>query len=118
MKKGIVNFHNETVGVVYQIVGDDDKSKNGYFFEYHKEYVKNPIHGPISQTLPVREEPYRSEENLMPFFDGLIPEGFLLDVALKNWKLNEKDRMELLLSVCGDCIGAVSIKRVESNENK
>ncbi len=55
---------------------------------------------------------------VIPFFDGLIPEGFLLDVALKNWKLSEKDRMELLLSVCGDCIGAVSIKRIESDEIK
>lgn len=118
MKKGIVKFHDVTVGMVYQIIGNDDKNKNGYFFEYSKEYIKNPIHGQISQTLPVREEPYRNEENLIPFFDGLIPEGFLLNVALKNWKLNEKDRMELLLSVCGDCIGAVSIKRIESNESK
>jgi serine/threonine-protein kinase HipA len=118
MKQGQVKFHDTVVGIVYQVIGDNDKDKNGYFFEYNKEYINNPVHGPISQTLPVREEPYRSEENLIPFFDGLIPEGFLLGVALKNWKLNEKDRMELLLSVCGDCIGAVSIKRIVSNESK
>ncbi len=118
MKKGQVKFHDTIVGTVYQVIGEDAKEKNGHFFEYNKEYIKNPIHGPISQTLPIREEPFRNEENLIPFFDGLIPEGFLLDVALKNWKLSEKDRMELLLSVCGDCIGAVSIKRIESDEIK
>ncbi len=118
MKKGQVKFHDTIVGTVYQVIGDDDKDKNGYFFQYNEEYIKNPIHGPISQTLPVRQEPFRNEENLIPFFDGLIPEGFLLDIALKNWKLNEKDRMELLLSVCNDCIGAVSIKKIEDEANK
>ena len=118
MKKGQVIFHDTVVGIVYQIIGDEDPDRNGYFFEYDAAYIKNPIHGPISQTLPVREEPYRNDENLIPFFDGLIPEGFLLDIALKNWKLDEKDRMELLLSVCVDCIGAVSVKRIESHEDQ
>jgi serine/threonine-protein kinase HipA len=50
---------------------------------------------------------------LFPFFDGLIPEGWLLDIAEKNWKLNEKDRMGLLLTFCKNCIGAVSIVAVK-----
>jgi serine/threonine-protein kinase HipA len=114
MKRGKVIFYETPVGIVYQETGNEDRGKNGYFFQYSEEYIKNPVHGPISQTLPVRSEPYRNEEGLLPFFDGLIPEGFLLDIALKNWKLNEKDRMELLLSVCKDCIGAVSIIRDEN----
>jgi serine/threonine-protein kinase HipA len=104
MKKGKVYFHETHVGAVEQ-------NESGYHFTYSEEYVRNPIHGAISQTLPVRSEPYTDEKNMLPFFDGLIPEGFLLDIALKNWKLNEKDRMELLLSVCKDCIGAVSVIR-------
>jgi serine/threonine-protein kinase HipA len=46
---------------------------------------------------------------LFPFFDGLIPEGWLLDIAQKNWKLNPRDRMGLLMACCKDCIGAVSV---------
>ena len=46
---------------------------------------------------------------MIPFFDGLIPEGWLLDIAQKNWKLDPRDRMGLLLTCCKDCIGAVSI---------
>jgi serine/threonine-protein kinase HipA len=118
MKKGQVKLHDTIVGSVYQVIGNEDENKNGYFFEYNDDYIKNPIHGPISQTLPVRKEPFHDKENLIPFFDGLIPEGFLLDIAIKNWKLNEKDRMELLLSVCNDCVGAVSINRIENEESK
>jgi serine/threonine-protein kinase HipA len=46
---------------------------------------------------------------MFPFFDGLIPEGWLLDIATKNWKLNPNDRMGLLMTCCKDCIGAVGI---------
>ncbi len=46
---------------------------------------------------------------MFPFFDGLIPEGWLLDVAVDNWKLKSTDRMGLLLACCKDCIGAVSV---------
>ncbi|MCB0749827.1 MAG: HipA N-terminal domain-containing protein, partial [Ignavibacteriae bacterium] len=42
-------------------------------------------------------------------FDGLIPEGWLLDIAHKNWKINPRDRMGLLLTTCRDCIGNISI---------
>ncbi|MCU0469307.1 MAG: HipA N-terminal domain-containing protein, partial [Arcicella sp.] len=45
-----------------------------------------------------------------------IPEGWLLDIATENWKINARDRMGLLLMVCGDCIGAVSVKPI-TDEN-
>ena len=53
---------------------------------------------------------------LFPFFDGLIPEGWLLDIAEKNWKLNTRDRMGLLLACCKDCIGAVSVEEVTEED--
>ena len=46
---------------------------------------------------------------LFPFFDGLIPEGWLLNIAENNGKINQRDRMSLLLACCKDCIGAVSV---------
>ena len=42
---------------------------------------------------------------LYPFFDGLIPEGWLLDIAEQSWKISSRDRMTLLLACCKDCIG-------------
>ncbi|MCF8256779.1 MAG: HipA N-terminal domain-containing protein, partial [Flavobacteriales bacterium] len=57
---------------------------------------------------PVTDRPY-TDRRLFPLFDGLIPEGWLLDIAAKNWKIRPTDRMGLLLACCRDCIGAVSI---------
>ena len=55
---------------------------------------------------------------MIPFFDGLIPEGWLLDITVKNWKVNPNDRMELLLIACKDCIGAVSIEPIAIKEDE
>lgn len=103
-KKGKVLFHEMHVGHVWQ-------DENGYWFQYNEEYKQNPVYGPISQTFPLGVNIYNDKKSMFSFFDGLIPEGWLLDIAAKNWKINEKDRMELLLTVCKDCIGAVSIVR-------
>jgi serine/threonine-protein kinase HipA len=70
---------------------------------------------PVSLTLPLREEAYQSPL-LFPFFDGLIPEGWLLDVALRNTDISMLDRMSLLLLCCKDCIGAVSV--IPDNEEE
>jgi serine/threonine-protein kinase HipA len=48
---------------------------------------------------------------MIPFFDGLIPEGWLLEIAVDNWKLNPRDRMNLLLTLCKDNIGDISIEK-------
>ena len=65
----------------------------------------------ISLTLPLQKEAYRSPV-LFPFFDGLIPEGWLLDVALRNMDISVLDRMSLLLLCCKECIGSVSVQEV------
>ena len=70
----------------------------------------------LTFSLPVRTAPF-IDNRLFPFFEGLIPEGWLLDIASKNWKLNRNDRMGLLLACCRNCIGAVSIEPItESHE--
>lgn len=56
-----------------------------------------------------------SSEDLFPFFDGLIPEGWLLDLAQKNWKISKNDRMALLLTTCQDCIGATHVLSVSES---
>lgn len=89
--------------------------ENGYHFAYDPDYSNTPDAVPVSLTLPVSAEPYTSRY-LFPFFDGLIPEGWLLDIAEKNWKLNPRDRMGLLLACCKDCIGAVSVIPLKDDE--
>ena len=79
-------------------------------FQYTADFL-NKGH-PISVTLPFQKEAFVSK-TLFPFFDGLIVEGWLLNVAIDNWKLNQNDRMALLLLIGEDAIGAVSVKEVK-----
>lgn len=107
-RSGKVLFKDKQAGVVWQ---DED----GYGFEYDKDYLQLKNNAAVSLTLPLREEPYL-KDTMLPFFDGLIPEGWLLDIAIKNWKANPNDRMGLLLIACKDCVGAVSIEPIEIKE--
>lgn len=81
-----------------------------YEFQYTIDYLNKGF--PISVTLPLQKEAFTSKQ-LFPFFDGLIVEGWLLNVAKDNWKINPSDRMGLLLLLGEDTIGAVSIKEVK-----
>lgn len=105
MRNAIIRVGSLVAGM---LVEDED----GYRFTYDPAYLARPQARPVSLTMPLRTEPYVSERELFPFFDGLIPEGWLLHIAATNWKLNPRDRMGLLLVCCTDCIGAVSVEAV------
>jgi serine/threonine-protein kinase HipA len=108
MRKAEIKIQDITVGWLTQ----DEK---GYHFVYDAAYLKQPAPEAVSLTLPLQENMF-SSKILFPFFDGLIPEGWLLSIAEKNWKLNPRDRMGLLLACCKDCIGAVSIYPVNEED--
>lgn len=80
----------------------------GYSFIYDSEYLASGFAASVSLTLPLTDEPYFSH-TLFSFFDGLIPEGWLLGVVSRNWKIDPNDRFGLLLIACKDSIGNVSI---------
>lgn len=79
-----------------------------YRFCYEQSYLNRKEAQPISLTLPLQKEVFVSPV-LFPFFDGLIPEGWLLDVAIRNTDISILDRMSLLLLCCKECIGSVSV---------
>ncbi len=108
MRKAAVKIENRVAGWLIQ-------DEQGYHFVYDMMYAAQQDARPVSLTLPLQEVAYTSNV-LFPFFDGLIPEGWLLEIAEKNWKLNSKDRMGLLLACCKECIGAVSIEEVKELE--
>lgn len=92
-------------GLFAGILTEDDGE---YRFYYDDMYLVREDAQPISLTLPLQTEPFVSPV-LFPFFDGLIPEGWLLDVALRNTDISVLDRMSLLLLCCKECIGSVSV---------
>ena len=79
-----------------------------YRFCYEPAYLTRIDALPVSLTLPLQAEVFVSPV-LFPFFDGLIPEGWLLDVAIRNTDISILDRMSLLLLCCKECIGSVSV---------
>lgn len=81
----------------------------GYSFIYDEEYLSRENPTAVSLTMPIQKEEYTSK-TLFAFFDGLIPEGWLLDIVSRNWKIDRKDRFGLLLVACKDPIGNVQIK--------
>lgn len=105
-RTGLVYVQNCPAGII-------SETDEGYRFLYFPDYLKRSDALAVSLTLPLRKEPYDSKV-LFPFFDGLIPEGWLLNVVVHNWKLDRKDRFGLLLCACRDCIGDV---RIEPEEN-
>jgi len=109
-REGKVFFKDNFAGLVWQ-------DENGYGFRYDKKYLDSSHAEPVSLSLPLNPEAFLSK-TMIPFFDGLIPEGWLLNITLKNWKLDNRDRMGLLLVACKDCIGAVSVIAEEQNEEQ
>lgn len=101
-RKAYVYVRNIFAGVL-------SETDEGYSFSYTSEYLSRDNSGAVSLTLPLTEQTYTSK-TLFSFFDGIIPEGWLLDAVSRNWKIDPKDRFGILLVACKDSIGNVSIK--------
>lgn len=101
-RKGKVYVNGVYAGIISEV-------DEGYIFSYDESYCLNPDAVPVSLTMPLQTHRYESR-TFLPYFDGLIPEGWLLEIAARTWKINTRDRMGLLLAVCRDCIGSVSVE--------
>jgi serine/threonine-protein kinase HipA len=109
MRQGKVLYKDRLAGIVRET------SEGEYVFQYDVQYIKNHPNDFITFTMPVSNEAY-TDKRLFPFFEGLIPEGWLLDIASENWKINKNDHMGLLLACCQNCIGAVSVEPIAEDE--
>ncbi len=104
MKKIDIYFKNTLCGQLWQ------SAAGSSFFEYDPNYLDSSLPA-ISFTLPKTDYIYESD-NFFPFFDGLIPEGWILQLAIEKLRLNPlADRFELFCALCGDAIGAVHTDR-------
>jgi len=107
-KRALVYYDDKRAGVL-------KKTAFGYIFEYDKEYMETPGAKPISLSMPINQKRFESK-NLLPFFDGLLPEGWLLDITSKTLKIDKENKFELLTRIGRDTIGAVSIVLDEDNK--
>ncbi len=77
-------------------------------FTYDPTWLSTPGTVPISVTMPLRSEPYTSR-GLHPFFENLLPEGWLLELSTQKLKIAKDDEFGLLIATCADCAGAVEV---------
>jgi serine/threonine-protein kinase HipA len=110
MRQAIIKYNHIKAG----ILTEDDNGE--YIFEYDQQYVKNYPKQFITFNMPVSATPYKSKR-LFSFFDGLIPEGWLLNIAAESWRIKKNDRMGLLLACCHNAIGAVSVHRTNASNH-
>ena len=80
MKQAAIYLYDRKAGFLTE-------DETGYTFRYDADYLRLPDAEAVSLTLPLTEHIYR-DKVLFPFFDGLIPKGWLLDIAEKSWKID------------------------------
>ena len=100
-RTGIIRLDGRRVGTIVE-------TDTGTRFVYDAAWLANPDATPVSLTMPLRAEPYEAK-GLLPFFENLLPEGWLLEIATAKLKISKDDAFGLLLATCADCVGAVEI---------
>ena len=102
LRKASVYFKDDLAGYLLE-------TNEGYIFQYDPKFLKKNI--PISISLPLREEPYKSAE-LFSFFKGLLPEGWYLDIVSATQKVDARDYFGVLASTASvGTIGAVTVRK-------
>jgi len=100
-KSAEVLYNNKRAGII-------KKTGSWYEFIYDQDYLNESNSKPVSLSMPLSQKIYRSR-NLFPFFEGLLPEGWLLSQISSALKIDTSDKFNLLLNIGRDTIGAVSI---------
>lgn len=98
MRQATVLVHGIDAGVLEEL------ENGGYQFTYHENYN----HAPVSLTMPVSRKIYEFER-FPAFFEGLLPEGVMLDGLLRKYKLDKNDLFGQLIQVGHDLVGAVTV---------
>ena len=84
-----------------------------YVFVYDKEYLKLSNKKPISLTLPLQKEEFKSPY-LFPFFYNLLAERKLKDIQCKELRIDKDDDFSrLILTTKENTIGSITIEKDE-----
>lgn len=102
MRKARIFVNKMMAGILEEL------SNKRFRFSYEADYQGSPV----SLTMPLKNKVYEYEF-FPPFFEGLLPEGILLDAILKKYKLDKNDYFGQLLQVGADCIGAVTLEEIK-----
>jgi len=79
-----------------------------FCFQYDKSWINSPDSYRLSVSLPLREDPYLTDDSYS-YFTNLLPEGKILNVLSRKLQIPVSNQFELLRAIGGDCAGAVSL---------
>jgi serine/threonine-protein kinase HipA len=99
MRKAIILVHAKRAGVLIEDI------TGGYQFTYDDYYEGEPV----SLTMPLTAKNY-SFAKFPSFFEGLLPEGIMLEGLLKIGKIDKNDYFSQLIATGNDLVGAVTVK--------
>lgn len=100
MKKAKIFVDATLAGYLEEI----ERGKN-YRFTYLEGYKGYPV----SLEMPFKQLVY-DYDKFPPFFEGLLPEGMMLEALLRQTKLDRNDLMGQLITVGGDLVGNVTVE--------
>jgi len=101
-RKALVMFKDQEAGIL-------EETEKGFKFTYNEAFMKKNT--PVSISMPVTKKIYENTE-LFPFFEGMLPEGWYLDIVTKKLKIDKNDAFGLLTATSSSTIGAVWIKNI------
>jgi serine/threonine-protein kinase HipA len=99
MRKACVLVNGIKAGILEELAGKK------YQFTYYPDYHN----APVSLTMPLINKVY-AFDMFPPFFEGLLPEGVLLEALLRKYKIDTNDYFQQLIVVGQDVVGAVTIE--------
>ena len=100
MKKADVFMHGIPAGIL-----EEHEAGKRYKFAYVEDYQG----APVSLTMPIGIKEFFFD-SFPPFFDGLLPEGLLLEGLLKQRKIDKYDYLSQLIAVGNELVGAVTVQ--------
>ena len=102
MRKAKVYMQKSLAGYLIE-----EERNRSYKFLYEEEYIGLPV----SLTMPVEIKEFHFS-SFPPFFEGLLPEGVLLDGLLRIKKIDKEDYFSQILATGSDLVGAVSVEEM------
>jgi serine/threonine-protein kinase HipA len=103
MRKANVFVNGTQAGVL-----EEKQRGKEYAFRYSETYKGYPV----SLTMPV-EAKQINFDRFPPFFEGVLPEGNMLDGLLRQKKIDKDDYFSQLVAVGSDLVGAVTVEEVQ-----
>jgi serine/threonine-protein kinase HipA len=100
MKKAKVYVNGQFAGILEEL-----ERGHRYTFNYEENYKGSSV----SLQMPTTTKVYEYDR-FPPFFEGVLPEGVMLEGLLKQAKIDRNDLMTQLITVGGDLVGNVTVE--------